>query len=176
MTHVAFLRGINVGGRQVPSARLKSIFEAAGFTGVRTVLASGNVRFDSPETAPEKVVSTIESALRQGLGYEVTVQLRTLDELQAIVTGDPFRGITVTADTRLYVSFYSEKPRGELTIPYTSGNGGIRVLQQTAGEVYGIVMLSAHTGTTDYMALLDREYGKTVTTRNWNTLLKLAGN
>ena len=176
MIYAAFLRGVNVGGRQAPSARLKAVFEGAGFSGVRTVLASGNVRFESPETDPDKVKTIAEDALREGLGYEVTVQVRTLDELRTIISEDPFRDVKITPDTRLYVSFYAKKPRGELPIPYVSEDGGIRVLKQTGSEVYGVVTLSPQTGTTDYMALVDREYGKGVTTRNWNTLLKLAGN
>jgi uncharacterized protein (DUF1697 family) len=176
MRYAAFLRGINVGGRQVASSKLKAVFASAGFTGVSTVLASGNVRFESPETSRGQLIATAGAALRKELGYEVIVQLRTLDELRSIVAADPFRDVAVTPETRLYVSFYSEKPRGGLRVPYAAENGELRILQQTAGEVYGVVTLSPRTGTTDYMALLDREYGRTVTTRNWNTLLKLAGN
>ena len=47
MRYCAFLRGINVGGTKLNMADLKTEFEAAGFTGVITVLATGNVIFSS---------------------------------------------------------------------------------------------------------------------------------
>jgi hypothetical protein len=47
--HVAFLRGINVGGRRVTMAQLCAAFEALGFAEVGTFLASGNVTFSTPD-------------------------------------------------------------------------------------------------------------------------------
>ena len=174
MIYVALLRGVNVAGRTVPSKMLRELFGGAGFTGVKTILASGNVRFESADTDADTVKTAVEAALRQSLGFDVTVHLRTLEDIKAVIAADPFRVVTVTPDIRRYVSFYSAAPKGALPVPYTSDNGDIRVLVRTDGEVYGVVTLTPRTGTTDYMALLDREYGSTVTTRNWNTLLKLA--
>ena len=173
MIYAAFLRSVNVSGRLAPSATLKALFERAGFSGVKTLLASGNVRFETPETGRDKVRAAIENALRDGLGFEVGVQLRTLDELRGMIDGQPFRGIEVTPRTRLYVSFVSGTPKGDLPVPYSSGDGELRVLKFTGSEIYGVVLLSPTTGTTDYMALVEKEFGKDLTTRNWNTVLKL---
>ena len=173
MIYAAFLRGINVGGHTAPSAKLRNVFDQAGFTGVRTLLASGNVRFESAETDREAVKAAVETALREGLGFEVGVQLRTLEELRAMIAADPFQGIAVTPQTHLYVSFIPGSAKGELALPYSSSDGELQVLKRTETEVFGVVTLSAHTGTTDYMALLEKKFGKDITTRNWNTVTKL---
>jgi uncharacterized protein (DUF1697 family) len=48
-THVAFIRGINVGGRStVPMADLRSALTERGFGNVRTYIQSGNVVYEGP--------------------------------------------------------------------------------------------------------------------------------
>ncbi len=74
--YIAFLRAINVGGRVVPMARLRSIFEAMELDEVSTFIASGNVLFTSTKKELT-LVRTIESTLAKKLGYEVNVFLRT---------------------------------------------------------------------------------------------------
>ncbi len=68
---VALLRGINVGGIRIRMADLKKVFVGLGFENVRTVLASGNVLFDS-EDDPATAKARIEAALTERFGYEPT--------------------------------------------------------------------------------------------------------
>ncbi|MGH3552677.1 MAG: DUF1697 domain-containing protein, partial [Mycobacterium sp.] len=49
--YAAFLRGVNVGGVNLKMADVAAALSDAGFAGVRTILASGNVLLDSPATA-----------------------------------------------------------------------------------------------------------------------------
>ena len=86
----ALLRAINVGGRTVKMTELCALFEHARLTNVRSVIASGNVLFDSRATDAAALEKRIESALRKGLGYEVDTFVRTPDELDAVVAHDPF--------------------------------------------------------------------------------------
>ena len=81
---VAFLRAINVGGRNVKMAELRQIFEDLGFRGVSTFIASGNVIFDSAGDAGAGLEDKIEKGLREALGYEVATFLRTEEEVRAI--------------------------------------------------------------------------------------------
>jgi uncharacterized protein (DUF1697 family) len=68
--YIALLRGVNVGGITVKSADLRTVFEELGYDGVRTVLASGNVVFESPSrTARGTLKRRIEAALRDRFGY-----------------------------------------------------------------------------------------------------------
>jgi uncharacterized protein (DUF1697 family) len=90
-TFVALLRGINVGGNNIlPMTELKALCEEAGFKNVSTYIQSGNVIFES-QVAEEKVVSKIESALKKRLQNPVSVMIRTIEELENIISNNPFQ-------------------------------------------------------------------------------------
>ena len=89
MKHAAFLRGLNVGGHRVKMAHLRDLLAGAGFTGVETLLASGNVVFEAMTDPAAQVESRIEEVLEGDLGYAVPTFLRSVDEVSAVVDG-PF--------------------------------------------------------------------------------------
>ena len=75
MQYVALLRGINV-GRPTKMEDLREVFESLGYDGVRTVLASGNVVFETRKTAVGTLTRRIEDTLEQAFGYRITVVVR----------------------------------------------------------------------------------------------------
>ena len=175
--YVAFPRGINVGGRQiVKMADLKKTFEGLGFKNVKTILASGNVLFESAEKTPQKVREMIEAGMKKKFQLNVNVILRTVDQIQKLVDSNPFAKIQVTPETRLYITFLSETPKSKLKIPYESPEKDFQILRVTEGEVCSALTLSPERRTVDAMSVLEKEFGKNVTTRNWNTVLKLMHN
>lgn len=89
--YVAFLRAINVGGHVVKMDRLRAEFEALGFGGVETFIASGNVLFDARSDDRATLEQRIERRLEKTLGYSVATFLRTPEELAALVRDEPFR-------------------------------------------------------------------------------------
>ena len=92
MVYVALLRGINVGGHKlIKMKELARIFTDNGLKNVRTYIASGNVIFESGSANKAALTRKIEKALQQTLGYEVTVVLRTLSEIESIVNRNPFK-------------------------------------------------------------------------------------
>jgi len=174
--YAAFLRGINnLGQKPVKMDELKKAFESLGFKNVKTLLASGNVVFDSPNSSPSVLTKTIEAKLKKKFGHEIVVRIREIGELKRLSEMNPFKGIKLTPQTRLYVSFLSEKPKGGMKIPYKSPDKTFKILRATGSEVLSGVTLSSNTGTTDLMELLDKEFGRKITTRNWNTILKVLG-
>lgn len=82
--YVAFLRAINVGGRVVKMDQLRTLFEEMGFANVKTFIASGNVLFDASTKAPDALERKISKLLRNSLGYDVDVFLRTHAQLEAV--------------------------------------------------------------------------------------------
>ena len=82
--YIAFLRAVNVGGRVVKMAQLKSIFESVGLSSVETFIASGNVIFSTKSTAIPALVKKIELALKKELDYDVPVFIRTDAEVAAM--------------------------------------------------------------------------------------------
>ena len=88
--YVAFLRAINVGGHTVAMASLRRHFEDAGCCGVETVIASGNVLFESSSRSAAVLEKRIAAHLEGRLGYAVATFLRTPDELASIAAHRPF--------------------------------------------------------------------------------------
>jgi uncharacterized protein (DUF1697 family) len=88
--HVAFLRGINLGKRRPPMARLKALFEEMGFREVATFIASGNVIFSSALQNSRQLEAQISRDLEMALGYEVKAFVRRGEEVVAIGNKQPF--------------------------------------------------------------------------------------
>ena len=111
--HVAFLRGMNLGGRRIKNEELRREFEVLGFAEVACFRASGNVIFDSEEGDEDALTRRIESGLGEALGYEVPVFLRSAAELGKIATSDPFDAALVAASKgKLQVAFLPAAPKG----------------------------------------------------------------
>jgi uncharacterized protein (DUF1697 family) len=87
--YVAFLRGMNLGGRRIKNDELRDEFEALGFADVACFRASGNVIFGSEGDEAELTVR-IEAGLGEALGYAVPVFLRSAGELRAVSAREAF--------------------------------------------------------------------------------------
>jgi uncharacterized protein (DUF1697 family) len=106
----AFLRAINVGGRNVGMAELRRVFEGLGFQGVETFIASGNVVFVSDAKEVRALELAIEDRLRTALGYEVSTFLRAEEELAALAKYEPFQKSHLKDAAALNVGFLVEPP------------------------------------------------------------------
>jgi uncharacterized protein (DUF1697 family) len=171
MKYVAFLRGINVGGNVlIKMDALKKAFEDAGFTNVRTILASGNVIFESDIEDYETVTEKIEAFIHKQWKREIPVFVRTIDELRRMAATQPFKGVPITPSTRLYVIFLYEFSRG-LKIPELPANTKITRMKDDA--VFMAIEVTPEMNSVDSMASLSKVLGPKITTRNWNTVQKI---
>jgi uncharacterized protein (DUF1697 family) len=119
--YVAFLRGINVGGRRATSDQLCSCLSEIGFDDVATFRASGNVIFAAGAAAPARdgaqdreaqLAARVEQAMLASLGYEVPVFLRSASEVRAIAAYEPFPAEIVQASAgKLQVLLLAAKPQ-----------------------------------------------------------------
>ena len=90
-THIALLRAVNVGGTgKLPMADLRSLCEAAGFSNVKTYIASGNVLLSTDLSATD-IKAELEKRLADYAGKPVGVIVRTVDEMADIVASNPFQ-------------------------------------------------------------------------------------
>ncbi len=106
MTYAALLGGINVGGRNIKMPEIKACFEGLDLKNVQTVLASGNVIFDSDSTDTIALRSKIEAGLTVTFSYPAYVHVISLTELQGVIKNFPFA--TGEPDYHAYVIFFSE--------------------------------------------------------------------
>ena len=173
--YIVLLRGINVGGhKKVPMAELKKMFAEMGFENVQTLLNSGNVVFDGKKEKEPLLIQKIGKQLESTFGFTVNVMLRSAEEIQQLLALAPFKNTEVDKNTRLYVTFLAEKPSSVLELPYSSPENDFSILQKTDREIFSVLNIKT-ARSVDAMAFLEKEFGKNVTTRNWNTLVKIAG-
>jgi uncharacterized protein (DUF1697 family) len=168
--YVAFLRGINVGGNnKIDMDELHQAFMSWGFAGVKTVLASGNVIFET-QKAKAGLAQIIEQKISESFGINVSVILRIVDDIKALAEADPFKNIRVTPQTRLYVTFLADKPKSKTP---ESQDKDFRILHVSDAEVFSVLTLLPDRRTVDLMKILEIEFGKKITTRNWNTVCRI---
>lgn len=106
--HVAFLRGINVGGHTVRNERLSALCTQLGLAEVQPFLSTGNVIFRADDVDPGALETKIGAALEDGLGYQVLTFVRTGDEVAEIAAHDPFPDLP--AGGKLHVGFLRNGP------------------------------------------------------------------
>ena len=109
--HVALLRGINVGtAKRIAMADLRTVFESLGFTGVRTLLQSGNVIFDAPG-ADGADVQRIENAIADATGVRAPTLVLTAERFRAILGNNPFA--ECDDPSRMIITFCDTAPEGD---------------------------------------------------------------
>ena len=106
--HVALLRAINVGSRnKIPMGRLRTLLDGLGYTGVRTYLQSGNAVLTASGSAAA-VAGQIEAAIADELELDVTVLVRTRDEIATVIERNPLASVA-SDPTRYLVTFLAER-------------------------------------------------------------------
>jgi uncharacterized protein (DUF1697 family) len=181
-SHVALLRGINVGGRnQVPMAELRTVVAALGHTGVTTYIQSGNVLFSTPETDNARLASALEEAIAARFGIEVAVVVLSRDELAAVLDRNPYPD--EPNPKYVHVVFLNAEPPQDLLdrIKAAESAAAAKGSRDTITLVDNALFL--HTpdgyGTSELSQVLFRiigppkKNGIAATARNWSTSTKL---
>ena len=173
-THLALLRGVNVGGNQkLPMAQLRSFVESLGFTGVRTLLQSGNVAFRSDGHRTDRALESfleIEAAKR--LGLNTTFILRTPPEWAEVISRNPFPKAAASHPSRLLVMFFREPPSLDALDSLSRVLISSERIHPDGCHLYA--SLPAGIGDSKAAtALMNPRFSKHATGRNWNTVLKL---
>ncbi|TJY37864.1 DUF1697 domain-containing protein [Pontimicrobium aquaticum] len=169
-TYIALLKGINVGGhKKVPMAELRELFSQSGFKNVRTYIQSGNVILQSSEKSNLKIEKTVKEAITNYFGFEVSVLVKTRQDLQRIFNNSPFSEDEKKAS---YFIMLHNTPDKEL-VKITSE----KIYE---GEAYQIIedfiyYYSANGfGQSKFDAkFFERKLNTYATARNYNTMLKL---
>ncbi len=169
MRYAAFLRAINVGGRNVKMEQLRRIFESAGLTNVETVIASGNVIFDSRSKNNKAIEKKLQAKLEGSLGYTVATFVRSMEELSAIAEHKPFPKIPKTAT--LFIAFATEAPSSatQKLLPQQSKTDKFSFRDS---EIYWLC-LTRYSDSKFSGPVLEKILGMPVTVRNARTIEKI---
>ena len=174
ITYVALLRGINVGGKKlIKMEELVSVFARSGFKNVRTFIQCGNVIFETAETDTDALAKRIGRKILKTLGHDVTVVLRTIDELNTIVKRNPFRKVEPGADVMMCVAFLATEPASKLKLPLISSTEKLEVLDIRDHAAF----ILCHRKKTGWFGFpnnfIEKQLGVSATTRNWTTVRKI---
>ncbi|MEV3902217.1 DUF1697 domain-containing protein [Mycobacterium sp. NPDC050551] len=168
--YAAFLRGVNVGGVTLKMADVKRVFTDAGFSSVRTILASGNVVFDSP-AAVGGVRAKAEKALRDAFGYDAWVLAYDLGTVAAISEAYPFE--REVDGHHSYVTFVSDADVLDELALLADDPGPDEKIARGDGVVYWQVPRSATLHSAMGKTMGRKRYKSSTTTRNLRTLDKV---
>ncbi|WP_452601099.1 DUF1697 domain-containing protein [Pontimicrobium sp. MEBiC06410] len=172
-TYIAFLRGINVGGHhKVPMADLKNELQTLGLKNIITILNSGNIIFDSTNKDIAIIEQNITLHLEKTFGFPIPTIVRTAETIQHILKEAPFNNLEITKDIKLYISFLKTAVEPNLQIPWESEDQAYKILDYKNKNIISVLDLSK-SKTTKAITTLEHSFGKNITTRNWNTLLRI---
>ncbi|MBA3789365.1 DUF1697 domain-containing protein [Patescibacteria group bacterium] len=149
-TYVALLRGIMPMNPNMRGEKLREVFESLGLKKVATVIASGNVVFESTSKNIPALESTIEKALFTQLGFTSATIIRSREELERLVKKNPFKGVVDEKPNYLVITFFKKRTK----------------------ELCTVIDL-ATTEPSQFMHDIEKDHGKEITTRTWKTVLRI---
>lgn len=173
MNYVAFLRGINVGGKnKIKMETLRRMCAALGFENVETYINSGNIFFETVETVDGELSAKIEAAVEKEFALKIKVMTRSFKEIECLIKNNPFAG-QFDNDKDLHVFFLDEelaKEKRELLLSMNTENERFAVIGR---EIFCLLRVSV------LGSLIGKDYiGKklkvSATARNWRTVNKIS--
>ena len=166
MKYIAFLRGINVGGKnKIKMETLREVFGALGFADIKTYINSGNIIFETAKTDHNRLAAKIESAIEREFALKIKVMMRTLAEIEEIIKNNPFAG-QFENDKDLHVFFLDEELADEKRELLLSNNNANEMFAVQGREIFCLLRVSI------LDSLMGKDYiGKKLkvpaTARNW---------
>lgn len=145
-------------------------FEQAGFTGVRTLLLSGNVVFDARASKESALEHEAEAAMQAALGRSFQTFIRSTDLLQMMLAADPYAAFVLPPGVKRVVTFLREPHGVRITTPI--GLGDARLFRADEREVFSACVPGPRGSA--LLALLERTFSAAITTRTCDTVRKCA--
>lgn len=173
MMHVALLRGINVGGnRKVAMADLRAMASDLGFARAQTLVASGNLVFDSPKLTGEALETLLEREAEARLGLDTHFLARSAAEWDAVIAGNPMTDVAQTAPSRFAVVMLKEAPEPDALKALEAVAADGEVIR--AGERALYIAFPSGMGRSKLGTAISGTKLGPATARNWNTVTKLS--
>ncbi|MDQ2644665.1 MAG: DUF1697 domain-containing protein [Myxococcota bacterium] len=167
MRYAALLRGVSPMNCSMPA--LKKCLEKAGFSNVVTVLSSGNVVFDARSASIATLEKKVEAAIAADMKRAFPTLVRSIDDLAALLESEPYRGVRLSPGSKRVITFLRRPPKPAPKLPIELDGAKIVSLEGT--EVFSAYVTGPKGPV--FMTLLEKTFGKDITTRTWDTVTKL---
>jgi uncharacterized protein (DUF1697 family) len=175
-THIALLRGVNVGGKTTVSmSELRTMLAELGLSHPHTLLQSGNLVFDVGADAPnnEALETLLETEIERRFGHAFDVLVRNGKDWARVIAKNPFPAEAKDDPSHLVVMALKRAPKTAAVTALQAAIKGREVVQ-TAGR-HAYIVYPDGIGTSKLTnVMIEKTLGTRGTARNWNTVLKLA--
>jgi uncharacterized protein (DUF1697 family) len=170
-TWIALIRGINVGGKQLPMQALRDLLEDIGCTDVKTYIQSGNAVFCSRATDATRLAQRIAKAIATDHGFEPFVLVLSREELAKVADANPYAKAVATEPKFVHAFFLAAVPKA----PDLEGMRKVKAASESF--VLDGRTLYLHTpagfGVSKLAERAERLLGVPATARNWRTVTEL---
>lgn len=170
-TWIALIRGINVGGRQLPMETLRALLADLGCTDIRTYIQSGNAVFCSRATDGSRLAARISKAIAADHGFEPFVLVISREELANVAADNPYAKAAATTPKFVHAFFLAAVPEA----PDLDAMQKIKA----ASESFALDGRTFYLHTPDGFGIsklaerAERLLGVPATARNWRTVTTL---
>jgi len=168
--YAAFLRGVNVGGVNLKMAEVAKALEDAGFSNVRTILASGNVLLES-RAGVQAVRKKAEAALRDAFGYDAWVLAYDVRAIAKISEDFPFE--REVEGHHSYITFVTDEKVLDELAALGKDAGDDEKIKRGKGVIYWQISRTGTLDSTIGKTMGKKRYKSSTTTRNLRTIDKV---
>ncbi|WP_313028057.1 DUF1697 domain-containing protein [Soonwooa sp.] len=170
MKFCAFLRGVNVNGTSMKMKDVCDVFSKGGMQNVQSLLASGNILFESENDA-EALKPILEKSMSEAFSYEAFLFVRSLEEIEAIAENMPFK---TKEDFHNYVFISDKETSAELLTFFENAKNKEQESAKIVKDVFYWQTPKGNTLQSDFGKILGKKSLKDkLTSRNFNTIEKI---
>jgi uncharacterized protein (DUF1697 family) len=172
-TYVALLYSIILGeGRRVVMSDLKAMAEGLGLRNVRTLVATGNLVFEARATDIAKLEQRLETAFEKTFGRHIVIVVRDAEDWLKLAASNPFPVDSAAAGDQVAVRVMrNPAPPDAVAALQTYAAEDERVFS-VDGDIW--VVFSRERPSSRLLAAMNHKRLGIGTSRNWNTVRKLA--
>jgi uncharacterized protein (DUF1697 family) len=170
--YAALLRGVMPTNCRMSD--LKKALESAGFTDVKTVIASGNAVFSARKASEAALAKKAEAGMQKVMGRSFMTIVRSIDDLQALLDRDYFAKEKLPPNAKRNVTFLSAQPKVKPKLPLELRGAKMCAIEGDVAYTYYVPIAVDPA----FMVLIDKTFDKNCTTRTWETvgrIVKAAG-
>ncbi|TIM69462.1 MAG: DUF1697 domain-containing protein [Mesorhizobium sp.] len=172
-TYVALLYSIVLGeGRRVVMSDLRAMTEGLGLNNPRTLVATGNLVFETKETEIAALERRLETAFQKTFGRHVDIIVRRADDWLKVAAGNPFPAESAAAADQVAVRVMRKPVAAEAVAALEAYIGKDERMQAVGGDIW--IFFSRETPSSRLVAAISHKRLGIGTSRNWNTVRKLA--
>ncbi|QIA23485.1 DUF1697 domain-containing protein [Mesorhizobium sp. AA22] len=172
-TYVALLYSIVLGeGRRLVMSDLRAMTEGLGLYNPRTLVATGNLVFETKETEIAALERRLETTFEKTFGRHVDIIVRRADDWLKLAAGNPFPAESAAAADQVAVRVMRKPVPAEALAALEAYVGNDERMQAVGGDIW--IFFSRETPSSRLLAATSHKRLGVGTSRNWNTVRKLA--